>query len=128
MDIASDKKLFFEYFKIKPVRLNKTMRDMLEGFWLSKYYETSYYIDAECRSVETWGTYDVCYSSDQWYGCDLFQYLQGGIEDSYVYKRVAHGEGDSPFYALLGMTIDGHKNGLFKRGDLTYLRNIFKGK
>lgn len=128
-DIANRSDIFFEHFGIKPCNITCSMRDSLEGFWLSKEYEDNW-IDDKGVEQESWGNYSLIYDADQWFGVDLVKYKTSKRYDENdakhcdcTYERIAHGEGDTPLFALMGLFIDAEH--LFKEGDLEYLRSIF---
>lgn len=125
-DIADDINIFFKHFNIEPVKPTLDMKELLEEFWCHSYYEDNP-IDFNGKIYENWGTFEINYSADQWWGCDLFKYIKGDT-DLYCYERICHGEGNSPFYALMAMTIDGDEKGLISLEDKKYIKQIFNGE
>lgn len=116
VDIGDNNNLFFEYFNLKPQQITLVKREKLEHLWLSKDFKTKTIIHNN-ESIELTNTYDIQYSADQWYACDLIKYVDGKA------NLLNRGEGDSPTMALLAMTMANSK--LLNESDLKYLKYIF---
>ena len=117
-DIESELNLFFDYFNIPKVKPTLDMKELLEEYWCHSYYENENGLS---------GFYELHYSADQWWGCDLYK-IYSFKDNIHSYERIAHGEGDSPFYSLMAMTIDAHKKGLLPEEELDNIKAIFTGE
>lgn len=104
--------LFKKEFNVN-VPISLELREAIEDIWLRKYYEegTEYYNGEEIPVI---GTYELNYYADQWYGVDLVK--QG--------KMIFKGEGDTPFEALLHLTIEAKS--LLYDEDFEFLQNMDK--
>lgn len=116
VDIEHSIDEFFNHFNLKSIQPNLAMKELLENFWLRIDYEDE----------NGWGTYEICYSADQWFGCDLLKFKSG--ENGLTYERVAHGEGESPLYALMAMSIDADNKKLIPIEYEGTIEDIFTGK
>lgn len=125
-DIEDDMSIFFKHFNITPIQPTLDMKELLEEYWCHSYYEDEP-IEYMGKTYENWGNFEINYSADQWWSCDLFKYTKGD-PDLYCYKRICHGEGSSPLYALMAMTIDGDDKGLISLEDKKHIKSIFQGK